>query len=608
MYIKKTIKTDRKSNKTYCAFHLVESIRTEKGPRQRTLLYMGSEIPLPEEEHKMLAKCIEEIISNTQHLLPYPERIQKLAQTYASQIMSRLSEPEEQSIDSNTEISDFVSIDLHSIEQQEPRSIGAEHLVLEMAKQLQLPQLLQQLGLSKTDTAVALGSIIARAVHPASERATHQWLRNSSALGELLDIDFKKVSLDKMYQISDKLLTHKSILESTLEMTEQQFHGYRSTIALYDLTNTYMEGQAKANPKAAYGLSKEKRSDCPLITMGLVVNEHGFLSRTCFLPGNAAEQVTLQQMIESMSEYQSLFKPTIVLDAGIATKENLEWLRKSGYTYAVSARQNAPRTDLEGQLEPVDDLHNHVKAALIKSDDNDEEKWLYCESAAKAAVASGMKQKFCKRFEEDLQKLANGLAKPKSSKKHAKVLERIGRLKEKHKRVSACYEVNAISTEDGLVTKSVEWKIIEEKMNKKLQGSYFLRTNRMELEVKELWQLYNSLRGIEDVFRFMKSSLGLRPVYHQREHRVDGHLWITILAYHLIQQCTYQLAKHGINHQWKTIRDIMISRIRVTMQGRTADGKMLYHRSTTKAEGSQLEIYKSLGIGTSILRSTKITL
>lgn len=155
MYIKKTIKTDRKSNKTYCAFHLVESIRTEKGPRQRTLLYMGSEIPLPEEEHKMLAKCIEEIISNTQHLLPYPERIQKLAQTYASQIMSRLSEPEEQSIDSNTEISDFVSIDLHSIEQQEPRSIGAEHLVLEMAKQLQLPQLLQQLGLSKTDTAVA---------------------------------------------------------------------------------------------------------------------------------------------------------------------------------------------------------------------------------------------------------------------------------------------------------------------------------------------------------------------------------------------------------------------------------------------------------------------
>jgi transposase len=600
MYIKKTLKTDFKSQKIYTAFHLVESVRTERGPRQRVLLYMGSEINLPEEQHKILAQCIENLVQGTP-LLFYPEEVTKLAQVYASQIVRRLSSPESSKQESQPE---FVSIDVHSIEQSEPRSVGCEHLMLQMAKQLRLPEQLEKLGFSTTDAAIAIGSIIARAVHPKSERETYRWLCASSGLGELLDYNFKKTSLDKLYQISDKLLTHKNTLEGALETIEQKFHGYRSTIALYDLTNTYMEGQAKTNPKAMHGVSKEKRSDCPLITMGLVMNEHGFLSRTSFLPGNASESKTLQFMIESLNTHQSLFKPTIILDAGIATKENLAWLRDNGYRYVVSARQDAPSIEFEGQLVPVDDRHNLVKAAIINHDGN-EEKWLYCESEAKAKVASSMKRKFRQRFEDDLKKLSAGLSKPRGRKKHAKILERIGRLKEKHKRISGCYEVNAIPSEDGLTAVSVEWKIIEEKMDEKLTGSYFLRTNRIDSDVKELWQLYNVLRRVEDAFRFMKSHLGLRPVYHHKEHRVDGHLWITILAYHLIQHCTYQLGQHEINYQWETARNIMKTRVRVTTQAKMAEGKILYHRSTTKAEGEQLEIYKALGLSSSILKSQK---
>ena len=123
------------------------------------------------------------------------------------------------------------------------------------------------------------------------------------------------------------------------------------------------------------------------------------------------------------------------------------------------------------------------------------------------------------------------------------MIERIGRLKEKHKRISGCYEVNAVASEDGATATAIDWKVIDEKMSDKLTGSYFLRTNLVTMGPKELWQLYNTLRGVEDAFRFMKSSLGLRPVYHQKEHRVDGHLWITIMAYHLIQNCLYQLNK-----------------------------------------------------------------
>lgn len=603
MFIKKTLKTDSKSGKTYLAYHLVESIRTEKGPRQRTLLYLGAELSIQEGELKLLAQRIEQVVVGEQPLLPYAEHIEQLAQVYAAQLIRRLSTPKDVERSEEALPPEFVSINVNSIEKSDPKSVGAEHLMLKMADQLQLPQQLAKLGFSKTDLSIALGSIIGRAVFPKSERATYDWLCHRSGMGELLNFDFQKSSLDKLYHISDKLLAHKESLETHFENVEKDLHGYNSTIALYDLTNTYMEGQAKSNPKAKHGVSKEKRSDCPLVTMGLVMNEHGFLNRTSILSGNAAEPKTLEAMIEGLSAHQSLFKPTIILDAGIATKDNLAWLRGKGYTYVVSAREDAPSLELESDLEPVGDMNNHVKAGLIKNDDDYEERWLYCESEAKAAVAAEMKLSFKKRFEDDLKKLSEGLAKSKGRKKFTKVIERLGRLKEKHKRISGCYAVNVIASDDGATAVAMEWQILEEKMSEKLTGSYFLRTNLLTMGSKELWQLYNTLRGVEDAFRFMKSSLGMRPVYHQKERRVDGHLWITIMAYHLLHNCLYQLRKSGIHQEWTAIREVIRGRIRVTMQAKAEDGRILYHRSTTKADENQKEIYRALGISPQILKT-----
>lgn len=605
MFIRKTTKTLSKNGKSYSAYYLVESIRTNKGPRQKVLLYMGSEIDLPETEYKLLAQRIEEVITGQSSLIPYSETVERLAQAYSSQVIRQLSE--EEPLSATKAETDFVTIDMNTMEKSEPRTVGVEHLLLKMAFQLELPKKLQELGFSKTETSVALASIIARAAHPDSERATYTWLCQESGLEELLDFNFKESSLNRLYQISDKLLMHKSTLESHLEKVEQEFHGYQSTIALYDLTNTYMEGQAKSNSKAKHGVSKEKRFDCPLVTLGLVMNEHGFLHRTSILPGNASEPLTLQEMIENLTPHQSLFKPIIVMDAGIATEANLQWLKDNKYNYIVSARQDAPSLELESELIAVGDLKGLVKAALIKSSEG-EEKWLYCESEAKAAVAAQMKEAFKKRFEESLHKLADGLTKAKGRKKHVKIVERIGRLKEKHKNISGCYKVNVKVSEDGVNASSIEWSVIDEKMSAKLTGSYFLRTNLTEMNAKELWELYNSLRGIEDAFRFMKSSLGLRPVYHQKEHRVDGHLWITVLAYHLIQNCLYQLAKKGIHLHWKTVRATLSNRIRVTTQAKTEEGKMLYHRSTTKAEGEQIKIYQALELSPQILKAQKTIL
>jgi transposase len=605
MFIKKTTKKDPKTGKVYYTFNLVESVRTENGPRQRIILFMGADVGLPEDEHPHLAQHISELLNGELSLIPPSDHIQRLAQQYVSQIVHRLSTSESHTESKESKNPEFIAIDVNSIEKNEPRSVGAEHLVLQMAHQLKLPEQFKKLDLSDTEIALAMGSIVGRAVNPNSELSTYNWLRNESGMGELIDFDFKNTSLHQIYKISDKLLPHKDALEKYLEEAEQTFHGYANTIALYDLTNTYMEGKNEANPKAQFGLSKEKRSDCRLVTMGLVMNEHGFLHRTSILAGNASEPATLEAMIRRLTIHESLLKPTIVLDAGIATEANLTWLREHKYFYVVSARQNAPSLEVDGELIPVDDTQDLVKAALLKSADDSEEKWLYCESKAKEAVASKMKQSFKRRFEDELKNIAASLLKPKGRKKHTKVLERIGRLKEKHKRISGCYEIDVVASEDGKIATSITWQAIEEKLSDRLTGVYFLRTNLTHLGAKELWQTYNTLRRVEDAFRFMKSSLGLRPVYHQKEHRVDGHLWITIMAYHLIQHCLYQLQKKGICYQWKTVRKIMRSRARVTMRANMEDGKTLYHRSTTKAEGEQIDIYRALGLSSSILRARK---
>jgi transposase len=602
MYIKKSKKTDPKTKKPYCTYTLIESVRTERGPRQRVLLYMGTDLTLDEGEHKVLAERIEEILTGQESLFQYSPEIERLAQHYTTQLVHRLTKSDNSQQDPKSE-ADFNTIDINSIEQSEPRTVGAEHLLLQMANQLELPSKLKELGLSEKEIALSLGTIIARAVAPASERATYSWLTQHSGLEELISYDFQKTSLNNLYVVSDTLLLNKEALEKHLEITEEQFHGYQNTITLYDLTNTYMEGQAKGNPKASHGVSKEKRRDCPLVTLGIAVNEHGFINRTKILPGNASEPKTLEDMISSLGRSEDLLKPTIILDAGISSEDNLKWLRDHGYKYVVSARQKAPSLELEGELVSVGDLQNNVRAALIKSNGN-EERWLYCESEAKEAVASQMKTSFKKRFEEDLQLMQASLAKPRGKKLYNKILERIGRLKQKHKQISGCYEVTVEASEDKLIVLSITWNEIPEKMEEKLTGHYFLRTN-LEMEAKELWALYNTLRGVEDAFRFMKSALGLRPVYHKKEARVDGHLFISVLAYHLIQNCMYQLKKQGVCSHWKTILGWMSTRVRVTMKANTDEGKTLYHRSTTKAEGNQPQVYKALGLSSQILRATK---
>lgn len=602
MFIRKKSKKEKTTGRCYFMYQLVECVRTERGPRQQILLSIGPDLNLPEEQHKMLANRIEEITTGVHPLIPYPEEVERLAQEYAAQLINRLTEKAKPHAAPREE--EYHSVDLRTIEQQEPRTVGAEHVLLTIAQQLCLPQQLRAWGLSQHETILALGTIIGRAIFPASELSTYQWLTQRSGLGELLNHQFRVNSLHQFYKISDTLLSLKPVMEKYLEQKEQQLHSFRNTLVLYDLTNTYLEGRASANEKAQFGRSKEKRTDCKLLTLGLVINEHGFAKRSEFLPGNISEPGSFRQAIQALHDPE-LIRPTIVMDAGIATEENLRWLREQHYTYIVCARQNPPAHALETELVPVNESDKYlVKAARIRVEDQ-EEQWLYCESQAKAEKAQQMIETFQSRFERDLRKIADSLTKPKGRKTCRKVAERIGRLKEKHRRVAHCYKISLQTDPEKKHAIKMTWSRKQEKIEAKINGSYCLRTNLKNQDVSQLWNLYGMLLKIEDAFRFMKSELGMRPLYHQKAYRMDGHLWITLLAYHLIQNCLYQLKQAGINCRWKTIRNILSSRIRVTLNMRTEDKSMIYHRSTTKPEGQHMQIYAALGLSPRIGRSKK---
>jgi len=269
MFIRRVPHKNRKNRKEYCTYKLVESIRTERGPRQRDILNLGVSFDLPTEQWKDLANCIEEIITGQKSFIDYPKAIRTLAKRYARKIIREQAYV----IDVGEDIPpDYATIDLNSVEDEDARTVGAEYVVYETIKELGIDRKLKEIGLNRHQVAACLGVIAGRMIVPGSERSTHYWLQNVSAFDELMGVDFSNLSLDRAYKVSDRLLKHKDTLEDHLRRTEGQLFALEEKIILYDLTNTFFEGTGKYNPKARYGRSKEKRSDCPLVTLGLVLD------------------------------------------------------------------------------------------------------------------------------------------------------------------------------------------------------------------------------------------------------------------------------------------------------------------------------------------------
>lgn len=581
MYIRSVTKSNRSGSKEYKCHQLVESIRTDKGVRQKLLLSLGR-LPLSKEKWPSLAKCIERIIQGQKSFINEEPEIEELARKFAQQFENKLA--------LDLEANNFETVDIQTLQNHRVRHIGSEYLGVIFFNELHLHQCLKACGFTKRQIEIAMLLIIGRLVHPGSERHLHRWAQHLSGLDELINTDFNRLSLNSLYKVTDLLYEQKEEIETHLRARENDLFSLDETIILYDLTNTYFEGRAGSNPKAKFGHSKEKRSDCRLLTLGLVIDSRGFPKTSQVFSGNQSEPETLLKMVNALRKKDPTDnqKPTVVIDAGIATDENLKELKKYYHYIAVSRKKIDP-PDPDNCIVIKQTKQNKVEAKRINGDD---EIFLYCMSNLKQQKERSMQGRLEQNFEEQLSLLSKSIHKKGCTKRYDKVLERIGRLKEKYKQIARFYQIH-IEEKDGLASR-ISWEYLKEKSDKRFSGAYFLRTDRFDLSEKDIWSIYIMLTQLEDAFRTLKAELLLRPVFHQKEKRSDSHIFITLLAYHLLHSIRSCLKQSGINLSWQQIRDRMSTHCRLTNRIKTKEGHTLFIRKCSEPEDFHKTIYDAL--------------
>jgi transposase len=604
MYIKKVRKSNHHSKKVYEYLHLVENVRTEKGPRQRLILNLGC-LNIPAEQYKDLANCIEGILTGQKTLFGSTPTIEKHAYKAAEKIKQKLAKEQypQASTDAQEGLAeDFKLVDVNSMETSHLRSMGPEYVCHCQWKELGFNEILLQNGVPEAILPLLETLVIGRLVCPGSELHTWGWAQQRSAIFELTGEPLRP-SLSSLYRAGDRLFKLKDTLEEALSIRERDLFCLRERMCFFDLTNTYFEGQAKANPKAKRGKSKEKRSDCKLLTLALIIDEQGFAKYSNLYPGNQAESKTLKQIIESLIEMRPNLAQdrTVILDAGVATKENIHYLQENRFHYIVVNRGKGDFSvsDVSG-MELIRQTEHYSIEVNRKQVDG--EAFLLCRSTARRGKDEGIRTRQENLFIERLEYYLEGLGKKGRTKSYAKLIEMIGRLREKYPRASKLYEVTVIPeekpTKKVLAAKDIVW-------NKKPQydelaqfdGCYVLRTDRLDLADKELWETYVMLTQIEGAFRSMKSSLGLRPNFHQTQYRADAHMFLSVLAYHILHSIEFKLRQRGDHRTWATIREILSTHQRITVEYHVKEqGEVHRHhlRLCSDPETEHKEIYDRL--------------
>lgn len=597
MFIRRTQTRNASSGERYHTYRLVRSERVGGKVKQLTLLNLGRHFEMDQALWPTLCARIEELLGGQAGILPVdcPASVERHAQRIVAQLVARGKGPSKAVTPDGPPTSDVQTVDVDSMELVRPRSVGVEATALWAMQQVDFQALLRELGFTGPQRAAALGSIIGRMAAPASERATHAWLSQQSGLGELLDVDFEAAGLSSLYRVSDQLLASRATLEAALFDRVQDLFGLSTTVTLYDLTNTYFEGEMAANPQARRGHSKEKRSDCPLITLGVVLDGSGFVRRSEVFDGNVVEGQTLEAMLAGLNAPAGAL---VVMDRGIATEENLGWLCENGYRYLVVSRERSRRFDPDKAttLDNASGERVHLEKTL--SDDGNEVR-LYCSSERRAKKEEAINERLAQRFESGLDTMAEGLSKPRTTKRLDKLWERIGRLKAKSRGMGRHYEIELVADDHGRNAVALKYRR-KPRAGSALThpGVYCLRSSETDWDEEKLWRTYIMLTDLEAVFRSLKSELGLRPIYHHKAERAEGHLFITVLAYQFVQIIRRHLREQGIHASWRTLRQWLGGQVRVTAVFQRPDGHALHVRKATRPEGQHLEVCQTLGIDT----------
>jgi len=610
MFIKKT--TKHVKGKTYVNHLLVESIATKKGPRHRVICSLGSLEPAPREEWLALAHKMELALSGQQSFLR-DEQVEEIVARVRGEQPASPGVGEDLSAGSaQAGKSELVSVYADQVEVEEAREAGPVHVGHQMWRKLGLDGILAEVGLSGRARVLTEVMTLNRLVFPRSEHAMPDWIRRT-ALSDLLGTSWAALSDDALYLNLDRLHPERAKIERALAERERTLFNLDDSIFLYDLTSTYFEGECLLNPQAKRGYSRDKRPDCKQVLVGLVLNGDGFPKAHEVFEGNRQDRATVEEMLLVL-EGRTGKKggALVVVDRGMAFAENLVQIRGRGYHYLVASRQGE-RMEHGEEFEDEAGWEEVIRRpsprnpgqkktrVTIKRKVVGEEVFVLCRSEGREEKDRAIRERQEKRLLADLSKLSRRVKKGRL-RGVEKVHEAIGRLKERYPRVARYYRVSydpagpAVSFEEDAERKETA---------RRLDGSYLLKTSCRELSAEQIWKIYIMLTRVESAFRAMKSPLAERPIFHHLKHRVQTHIFLCILAYHLLVSIEKMFLETGIHTSWETLREELSTHQVVTVALPASNGEILKIRKGTRPESRHKEIYEILRISGEIMKPVK---
>jgi transposase len=597
MYFKATSRVNPDTKHLDGYYRLVESYRNSTGRVcHRTILNIGFlEDDLTADQLNVIARTLTAMYQQKASIFPESD---PLILKWVKEFWSRIVK--EQRLDLTLYNQDSRMIDADTIRHNNVREIGAEWICYNTWQELGIDKVLLDNGFSQSEVQLAQTQIISRAVYPGSELATSKWIKENSAITEITGFDLAKINKDRLYKSALKLNTVQKQLEQHLSVRTNELFDIQDKIVLYDLTNTYFEGEKRNSSLAKFGRSKEKRSDCRLVVLALVVNIYGFVKHSSIHEGNFSDSQGLDKVIQSLDQATGSVKPLIVLDAGIATKENLALIRSKGYHYLCVSR-----TKLKNYKFDTDRLVTHLetkskKKVVLKkilTPDNTD----YCleiNSEMKAVKERGMQSQFEARFEAELENIKTSLHKKGGVKLADKVNQRIGRAKQKYPSAQGRYDIELNYDKDRKTVVAMKWSLNgqKEKQANDSLGTYFIRTSMDMKDEIIVWNVYNTIREIESTFRTLKSDLDLRPIYHKKDESTIAHLNLGLMAYWLVNTIRCQLKSHGINHCWTEIVRIGNTQKIITTTGYNKAENEIKVRKCSEPEQKLKSLHQALGI------------
>lgn len=599
MFIRKTVK--RYKNQTYINYLLVETQSTPRGPRQRTICSLGDLSPGPRSKWLGLVGRIE---SALQGQVPLDN-----SDPLVDAIIGRIRSAEEDQLSRGN---DVVAVHMDQVSLEKAREAGPVHVGHQMWRRLGLGEILQENGLSARARLLSEVMVLNRLVAPCSEHAMPEWIENT-ALSDILRVDLSEISDTALYRNLDRLHPNRQAIEATLAQREKSLFNLDDTYCLYDLTSTYFEGQCLKNPKAQRGYSRDHRPDCKQVVVGLVLDRDGFPKAHEVFAGNRQDRTSLEEML-CLLEKRSGRRggATVIVDRGMAYEDNLAQIKARGHHYLVASRQSERQAwfdeieddagwqELIRQPSPRNPAQKKSRV-WIKRAETAEHLYVLCRSDGRKAKDEAIRVKQEKRFLADLARLQKRVATGRMQRSE-KVYEAIGRLKERYPRVARYWRMEYDPDQQKL-----DWHEDEEKKQRalRLDGAYLLKTDRKDLTAEEAWRLYILLTRVENAFRDMKSPLSERPIFHQLQHRVETHIFLCVLAYHLLVAIEKTFLDQAIHTSWASLREQLSTHQVVTTVLPTSDGNLLKIRRATTPEPEHRLIYRVLAIPEEVMAPLK---